>query len=233
MTGPLRAVLVHGLWGGAWVWDAVRERLSAAGVASSAVDLPLTTLADDVASVRRLLDEVTDDVLLVGHSYGGAVVTAAGEHPRVRRLLYVASFPLDAGESIARNCAGHDLPASPLDLAMRGMVRGDAVVPDPAVVRPLLFGPDVPDAVADAAIARLRPSATALFRGTPDAVAWRSRPASYVVCTDDQVVHPERQRVLAARTGEVVEWASDHSPETSRPDRLATLVADLATLNAR
>lgn len=224
-----QVVFVHGLWGGAWVWDEVRSRLAAAGVASSAVDLTLRTLPEDVDAVRRHLDGCSGDVLLVGHSYGGAVVTAAGSHPAVGQLLYLAAFALDEGESIARNCAGHDLPPSGLDTVLRDMVRNGEVVPDIAVLRPLLFAPSVPDATADAALGRLRPASTALFRGVPDSIAWRERPATYVVCTDDRVVHPERQRVLATRAGRTLSWASDHSPETSRPDDVAALTAELVS----
>lgn len=82
----LGAVLVHALWHGGWVWDAVRRELDEAGVASAVVDLPMTDLRSDVAAVRRVLDELDRPAVLVGHSYGGAVITEAGDHPHATQL---------------------------------------------------------------------------------------------------------------------------------------------------
>src|SRR5437588_12900158 len=106
-------VLVHGAWHGAWCWDRVVERLEARGREVVAIDLPghgddpgpLTDLHGDADRVRSVLDRLDGDVLLVGHSYGGAVVTEAGTHPAVRRLVYVAAFCLDDGESCAHALA--------------------------------------------------------------------------------------------------------------------------------
>ena len=114
MTTP-GAVLVHGLWHGAWCWDDVRAALTEQGVDSIAVELPLTDLAADTRATLDALDDFDRPAVLVGHSYGGAVITGAGVHPRVRELLYVAAYQLDDGESVSRlrlDCplAGRFLP---------------------------------------------------------------------------------------------------------------------------
>ena len=107
-------VLVHGAWHGAWCWERLTPLLDDAGVTSIAVDLPghgndrgpFTDLHGDADRVRETLDDVDGDVVLVGHSYGGCVITDAGAHPDVRHLVYVAAFPLDADESAANAADG-------------------------------------------------------------------------------------------------------------------------------
>ncbi len=221
MTVPT-AVLVHGLWHGAWCWDAVRAVLGDRGVDSIAVELPLSDLAADVAATRDVLDALGRPAVLVGHSYGGAVVTGAGVHPLVRELVYVAAYQLDEGESVSRTRLG-DLPDTRVGEAL--LVSGETVDLDPVLGPQLLYG-DAPTAVAVAATARLRPVGRTVFRGVPEAIAWRTVPSTYAVCTRDQVVHPERQRAMAARATRVVEWPCGHSPQATRPADVADLIAD-------
>jgi pimeloyl-ACP methyl ester carboxylesterase len=222
-TPPAGAVLVHGLWHGAWAWDAVREALTARGVDSVAVELPLTDLPADAAATRAALDRFGRPAVLVGHSYGGAVVTAAGTHPLVRGLVYVAAFQLDEGETVNRVLPGREFPQTALGGALR--VDGDEVGIDPVLGAELLYR-DAPGDVAAAAVARLRPVSRTLFRGVPDEIAWRDVPSTYVVCADDEVVHPDLQRAMAVRATRRVEWPGGHSPAATRPDQLAALIAE-------
>ncbi len=215
------AVLVHGLWHGAWCWDAVRPALAEHGVDSVAVELPLTDLAADTRTVLDALDAVGRPAVLVGHSYGGAVVTGAGVHPLVRELVYLAAFQLDEGESVSRTGFA-DLPDTRLGEALRAS--GDEVALDP-VLGPQLLYRDAPADLAAAAAARLRPVGRAVFRGVPGTVAWRSVPSTYAVCTADEVVHPDRQRAMAGRATRTVTWDCGHSPLLTRPGAVAELIA--------
>ncbi|WP_216870456.1 alpha/beta fold hydrolase [Modestobacter excelsi] len=217
------AVLVHGLWHGAWCWDAVRAELAEREVESVAVELPLTDLGTDTQVTLDAIGGFGRPVVLVGHSYGGAVVTTAGVHPLVRELVYVAAFQLDAGESVSRTRPGKGLPDTRLPEAM--VVAGDEVAIDPDLGPRLLYG-DVPEDVAAAAAARLRPVGRMLFRGVPESIAWRTVPSTYVVCAADQVVHPELQRAMAQRATRSVEWDCGHSPQVGRPEAVADLIAD-------
>jgi pimeloyl-ACP methyl ester carboxylesterase len=220
---PAGAVLVHGLWHGAWCWDAVRAALTDRRVDSVAVELPLTDLAADTAVVQDALDRFGRPAVLVGHSYGGAVITAAGIHPLVRHLVYVAAFQLDEGETVSRALPGTPFPQTRLAEALR--VSGDEVGLDPDLGARLRYG-DAPADVAAAAVARLRPVARSVFRGVPPVIAWRTVPSTYVVCADDEVVHPELQRAMARRATQRLEWPGGHSPAAARPELVADLVAD-------
>jgi len=224
VTAP-GAVLVHGLWHGAWCWDAVRAALDEQGVDSVAVELPLTDLAADARATRDALGAFDRPAVLVGHSYGGAVITAAGLAPSVGELVYLAAFALDTGESVSRTGPGRGLPDTRLGEAMRLDEPTGEVTLDPVLGRELLYG-DVPDDVAAAAVARLRPVSRLVFRGVPDEIAWRTIPSTYVVCARDQVIHPELQRALARRATHALEWPCGHSPAASQPEAVARLIAE-------
>jgi pimeloyl-ACP methyl ester carboxylesterase len=225
MTTP-GVVLVHGLWHGAWCWDAVHRRLAAADVPSVAPELPLTSLADDVAAVCAALDEFARPTVLVGHSYGGAVVTAAGVHPNVRRLVYLAAFQLDEGESVNRAMPDRAIPPTRLSDALEVTESQVALRADLAA--DVMYN-GVPHEVTDAAIARLRPVARGLFRETPQAIAWRTVPSTYVVCSKDLTVAPDLERAMAERATSRVEWPCGHMAMAERPE----LVADLLVHEVR
>jgi pimeloyl-ACP methyl ester carboxylesterase len=225
-TAPATGVvLVHGLWHGAWAWDAVRGNLHRAGIATAVVDLPLSSLAADVAEVRRTLDEFDRPAVLVGHSYGGAVITEAGSHRQVVHLLYLAAFQLAEGESVGHTLPELNIPPTRLGEALR-FSDADEVALDPVLAGELLYNDVTPD-VAAASVARLRPVGKAVFGGIPEVISWRSVPSTYVVCTDDLAVHPDLERAMAGRATHSQEWASGHSPAASHPDEVADLIAAL------
>ena len=233
-------LLVHGAWHGAWAWDRVLPRLASAGVEGVAIDLPghgdddapFGDLHDDASWVRRQLDRLENQVILVGHSYGGAVITEAGDHPAVDHLVYVAAFALDVGESCvsaATDSAANEISHEGRPDLGSGIIAApdDSIVLDPLVAARCLYNQCDEQTVAWA-LERLGPQPMVTLQQGPTGVAWRNRPSTYVVCNDDMAVHPDLQRIMARRCGSVVEWATDHSPFLGRPDLMAGLLVELA-----
>jgi pimeloyl-ACP methyl ester carboxylesterase len=221
-------VLVPGAWHGAWCFDRVAARLAATGVTSVALDNPSVarapaTLQDDVGTVVAVLDAIDEPVLLVGHSYGGAVVTEAGVHPNVAHVVYLAAFALDEGESVVTNELKGGENAS-LPEALR--TEGDLITVDPARAVEFFYH-DCEPAAAAAAVAKLQPMSAAAMGGTVTGVAWRGTPSTYVVCTDDRAAPVALQRSSAARVGTTVEMPTSHSPFLSRPDLVTELLVEL------
>lgn len=226
-------VLVHGAWHGAWCWDLVVDQLRAQDVPVVAPDLPghgestepLTDLHGHGDAVRATLDAITGPVVLVGHSYGGAAITDAGTHPAVRHLVYLTAFCLDAHESIiANDLAGgeHAELATAIEFGADG-----TITVDPARAGDIFYA-DCDPAAVPGYVARLVPEGADGFSQTPRSVAWRERPSTYVVCTEDRALTPELQRNLAARCTSIEEWPTSHSPFFSRPDLVTDLLARLA-----
>ena len=227
-------VLVHGAWHGAWCFDRVVPVVQDAGVAVRAVDLPGTGFDADVAQVRRALDAIDGEVVLVGHSYGGAVVTEGGVHASVRHLVFLCAFAISESESCGNAVAAepdvasithHDRPD--LGAAMIPHEDGTSTLTRTGA-RECLYS-DVDDATFEWAYAQLRAQRNDSLSAQPRAVAWRSRPSTYVVCTEDLGVHPDLQRIMARRCTETVEWPTGHSPFASRPDLVADLLIDIAS----
>jgi len=240
---PATVVLVPGAWHGAWSFERVVPLLESAGVPAIAVDLPghgddpgpLTDLHGDAARVREVLDGIDGDVVLFGHSYGGAVITEAGTHPAVRHLVYLAAFAVDDDESCAAAMpeeAEGIVPTDGPNLGEAFIFHADGTVTlEAAGVARFLYNECPPDDVAWA-VAHLDAHPLASLGQSPATVAWRSVPSTYVVCTLDAAVHPELQRLMARRCTTTVEWEADHSPFADRPDLLADLLIGLASRSA-
>jgi pimeloyl-ACP methyl ester carboxylesterase len=210
-------VLVHGAFHGPWCFDVVRPLLYERGIVAIAPELPLDSLAGDVAVVRHELDALDGPTVLLGHSYGGTVVTWAGEHPAVRSLVYLTAGVPDVGEGIGGG--------PPRELAIptpAGFVPGSGgAISVEASAAVELFYSDADPAFASAWAARLRPTRFVAGEVVPQA-AWRSRPSDYVLCQDDAVLPAATQRWLADRAGaRVWELPGGHSPFLARPAALA------------
>jgi pimeloyl-ACP methyl ester carboxylesterase len=230
---PATVVLVHGAWHGAWCFDRVVPLVRDAGVDAIAVDLARTGFTDDVEAVRVALDSVEGDVVLLGHSYGGAVITAAGAHPAVRYLVYLCAFVLDDGESCMNGATatpGVDAISHEgrpnLGDAMVQHADGTSTLTRPGA-RECLYA-DVDDETFAWAYEQLTPQLNETLAAVPHEIAWKSRPSTYVVCTEDQGVHPGLQRIMARRCTESVEWLVGHSPFANRPQLVADLLVDVA-----
>jgi pimeloyl-ACP methyl ester carboxylesterase len=232
-------VLVHGAWHGGWCWDRVVPLLRDAGVETVALDLPgrggdpgpEVDLHADSAALRHRLDAIGGGVLLVGHSYGGAVITEAGEHPRVDHLVYLSGFPLDRDESCAHaaplESAGLDHDGRP-DLGAGFISADDGTVSlDPALAAACFYS-DCDGETTRWALDQLEPQQLASLTQSPTRTAWRVKPSTYVVAAHDMAVHPDLQRILARRCTTSIEWPTGHSPFLSQPDLVADLLTRLA-----
>ena len=235
-------VLVHGAWHGAWCWERVLDGLGARSVTAVAVDLPghgedpgpLTDLPGDAARVRGVLDDLDGPAVLVGHSYGGAVVTEAGDHPAAAHVVFLAALALDAGESCmslaVQVAQTEDLGWGEGPHLAQGMVGAPdgTVALDPAVAAACLYN-DCDDATVAWALARLGPHPLHNLEQQPHAVSWRAKDSTYVLCGDDLAVPPRLQRVVSRRCSSVLEWPTGHSPFLSRPGLVVDLLGTLAS----
>lgn len=212
-------VLVHGAWADGAGWEGVYRALTAKGHKVSVVQNPLTSLNDDVAATNRVLARQDGPVLLVGHSYGGAVITQAGNAPNVAGLVFVTAFAPDAGESVSSLLEAGGGPPPPLQPTPDGFVFFD-----PAVF-PQAFAQDLPaDRGAFLAASQI-PTAGACF-GTPiTQAAWRTKPSAYVLATEDRVIPPPAQRQMATRANATItEVRGSHAVYVSQPDGVADAI---------
>jgi pimeloyl-ACP methyl ester carboxylesterase len=226
MADAATVVLVHGAWHGAWCWEKVVTLLDKEGITAVGVELPLTSLDDDVQAAKDALDKIDGRVVLCGHSYGGAVITEAGNHESVEHLVYLTAFVCDAGESTSATAVDADLPFTELNDVLVFHEDGTLTVLPDRIAE--IFYHDCDRADIDAAIARLRPMSLSCATTPTTSPAWRDKPSTYVVCTQDRALHPALQRHLAARCTTSVEWPTAHSPFLNRPELVASLLADLA-----
>jgi pimeloyl-ACP methyl ester carboxylesterase len=224
MSEQATVVLVHGAWHGAWCWDEVVSRLGGDGVPVVAVDLPSVVsggdLYDDARAVREVLDATPGDKVVVGHSYGGIVITeAAAGAEGVRHLVYLTAFMLDEGESLLATVGGERPPWITLTPDGEGMIANDG--------ERVFYNTSPPEA-ASAADARLRPHTTAAFEQPVRSVAWRDVPSTYVICDEDNAIPVPAQEAMSARAGATHRLASDHSPFLTDPDAVAALIRAVA-----
>jgi pimeloyl-ACP methyl ester carboxylesterase len=217
-------VLVHGAWHGSWAWDLITERLRHAGHDVIAVDLPSsgpdpTTLGDfddDVAVVRAALDALRTSPIVVGHSYGGQVISAAtARRADIARLVYICAFMLDVGESTTSALA--DQPAEWVEPLADGVA---VRVTDPVAV----FYGDVEPDLAQRCARRLHPQSVAAATATLPAAGWHDIPSRYVICEQDQAIPVSVQETMSRHADDVVRLDASHSPFLSRPDELIALL---------
>lgn len=217
-------VLVHGAYADGSCWSEVIARLQKAGLRATAVQNPLTSLADDVEATRRILALQDGPTVLVGHSWAGTVISEAGVDPKVSALVYVAARAPDAGEDYAALAA--KFPAPP---ANAGLVKanGFAQLNEEAFVRDFAGDLD-PDKARVLYAVQGRISDT-LFASRTTQAAWRTKPAWYVVSTKDRTTSPDLERFLAKRmNAKTIELESSHLSLISHPDEIAGLILEAA-----
>jgi pimeloyl-ACP methyl ester carboxylesterase len=234
VPAPRPIVLVHGAFHGAWCWDRLRRVLDERALPSIAIDLPghgastlpLGDLQADAHHVATLLSDIGGDVVLVGHSYGGGVITeAAGHADNVAHLVYVAAICPDVGESVARSVVVEDLPPPELNDAL--VVNEGVITIDPTRARSVFYH-DCEDTDVAAAIVRLGPQLSASLTQPATVAAWRTIPSTYILCRDDRAIPAALQSVVSERCGAVVELDASHSPFLSMPEAVADVLEPLA-----
>jgi pimeloyl-ACP methyl ester carboxylesterase len=224
-------ILVHGGWGGAWTWRDVGKELTRRDLPWTALDLPSSTrgahpntyLADDAREVIEVA-KLDGPVVLVGHSYGGAVITEAADHvPNLERLVYIAALVPALGQSASEAKAEVDIMTRLDDAIERD---GELLVLNPLLAHAALYQ-DCKEKVAAWAVSQLTPQTIASFR-SPRSSFDVDAPSRYILCTDDNAIDPTLQKVMAERCTELVTLESDHSPFLSRPGVLTDLLVTTA-----
>jgi pimeloyl-ACP methyl ester carboxylesterase len=225
MAEARNVALVHGGFVDGSGWEGVYHVLKEDGFNVSVVQNPTLSLADDVAVTRRVLDKQDGPTILVGHSYGGAVITEAGTHENVAGLVYIAAFAPDQGESVGTLIAGFptDGPQPPILPPEDGFLfldREKFAASFAADVAPQLAA-----FMADAQV----PWGVGAPNGIVGEAAWRSKPSWYLVATDDHMIPPPAQRTMAERIGATVtETPGSHAVYVSNPTAVASLIAQAA-----
>jgi pimeloyl-ACP methyl ester carboxylesterase len=224
-NGSPSVVLVHGGFVDGSGWQGVHNILSRQGYRVSVVQNPTLSLGGDVAATHQLLDDLDGPALLVGHSYGGAVITEAGNHEKVSGLVYITAFAPDKGESVGTLIAdpAPGDPVPPILPPRDGFLFLDR---DKFAAS---FAADVPADLAAFMADSQVPWGVDALTGAVSQPAWRTKPAWYLVATDDRMIPPPAQRAMAERAGaRTVEVPGSHSVYVSRPDAVADLIRQAA-----
>ena len=233
-TGPVKAaptqpvkniVFVHGAFADGSSWAKVITILQAKGYNVTVVQNPLTSFADDVAATKRALALQTGPVILVGHSWGGAVITEAGVDPKVAGLVYVAAFAPDSDEVVGDIAKSY--PPPPTFAAPIIEKEGFISLPTETMVKH--FAWDLPAAEARVLAATQGPIIASAFGTKVSNVAWKTKPSWYIGATKDQAIAPEEERFFARRMkAKTTELATSHVPMLSKPKDVAAVIMDAA-----
>lgn len=216
-------ILVHGAWADGSSWQKVIPLLLKEEIPVIAVQNPTSSLADDAAATRRIMNSVEGPIVLVGHSWGGAVITEAGSDPKVKALVYVAAFAPKAGETVGEQVGRY--PAPPGLSQIRNDGAGYLTLSEEGWMNDV--GQDLPKEEARVLCVLQPPLAAGTFGDKVTEAAWVSRPAWYIVSTEDRVVSVELERELAAAMGATTtELAASHLSLLSMPEAVTSVILD-------
>lgn len=220
-------VLVHGLYADASSWSEVIPLLQQAGLHVTAVQNPLTSLADDAEATRRVLALQDGPTVLVAHSYGGMVISQAGGDPKVSALVYVAARGPDAGEDYAALAA--KFPAAPAGAGLIKSPDGFAQLGEKAFLHD--FASDLPTAKAETLYAVQGQASQSIFSARTTEAAWHSKPSYYAVSTEDRTINPDLERFMAKRMkAQTIEVKGGHLTLISHAQEIANLIEKAAGL---
>jgi pimeloyl-ACP methyl ester carboxylesterase len=220
-------VLVHGAFADGSDWAQVIPLLQAKGIHVTAVQNGLESLAGDVAATRRAIDKQPGKVVLVGHSWGGTVITEAGQDDKVTALVYVAAYAPDVGQSSNELRKGY--PKTPGGQRIVADAQGWLSLPAQALAED--FAQDVPAARAAVMAVTQGPVQAKAFDDRTTVAAWKTRPSWYIVSANDRIISPDLERAMATRIGATtITLPTSHVPQESRPADVAAVI--VAAVNA-
>jgi pimeloyl-ACP methyl ester carboxylesterase len=223
--GVKNVVLVHGGFVDGSGWQGVYDLLKKDGYNVSIVQNPTTSLADDVAVTKRTLAAQNGPAILVGHSYGGVVITEAGNDPKVAGLVYIAAFAPDQGESV-QSLIQNPAPGAPVPPILPP--QDGFLLLDQAKFA-ASFAADVDERTANFMAASQVPWGVNALAGEVTAPAWKTKPSWYLVASDDRMIPPPAQRSMATRAGaRVTETPGSHAVYVSRPQAVAAVISKAA-----
>jgi len=218
-------VLVHGLFADGSSWGKVIPLLQAKGLHVTAVQNPTTSLDNDVAAVKRALAQQDGPVILVAHSYGGMVISQAGNEPAVKGLVYIAARAPEAAEDYPALTKKY--PAAPASAGLKWTEEGYGALSESAFIHD--FAGDLPENEARAYYAVQQPMGKAITMAKTTVAAWHEKPTWYAVATEDRTINPDLQRFMAKRMhAQTIELKSSHVPLISQPEAVANLIMKAA-----
>jgi pimeloyl-ACP methyl ester carboxylesterase len=218
-------VFVHGIWADGSCWAYQIAALQAEGYNVLSVQNPLTSLSDDVAAVKTVIDNVKGKVILVGHSWGGFVITQAGNDPKVVGLVYVAAFAPDQGETLP---SVSQKVTAQTELGKYFVPSGDYFFLSQEGIR-TVFAADVSSKAQGLLYATQIPANKALFGGESGEPAWKHKPSWYIVAKSDKAIHPDLERFMAKRmSAKTTEIESSHVVMLSHPKEILQIIEEAA-----
>ncbi|BCG25255.1 alpha/beta hydrolase [Pseudomonas tohonis] len=218
---PPSVVIVHGAFADGSDWAKVVPLLQAKGIAVTVVQNPLTSLADDVAATQRALRNQPGKVVLVGHSWGGTVISEAGDQNNVGALVYVAAFAPEAGQISGEQ--GKGAPTPPGISQIKPDANGFLYLTPEGMAKD--FAQDLPAEQTAVMTATQGPIRASAFEEKTTVAAWKTKPSWYVLASEDRMIHPDVQRSSAKRIGaRLTELHSSHVPQQSQPADVAAVI---------
>jgi pimeloyl-ACP methyl ester carboxylesterase len=223
-TGIKNVVLVHGAFADGSGWEAVAKILEQDGYTVSVAQPPETSYADDQKYTKAAIDAMGGPVVLVGHSYGGSIISEAGNDPNVVALVYIAAFALDEGES----CASIEQALPQASKAFKADGNGNWWIEQPHFAAD--FAADIPPAVSHFMAVSQVPISTDSFTHKVTNPAWKTKPTWYMVATADRSINPDQERMMAKRAhAKTIEVTASHVAYMSHPKEAARLIEEAAT----
>ena len=222
LNGRRNVVLVHGICVDGSVWRKVIPLLQAQGLEVTSAQIPNSTLEEDIGTLRRTLDMQEGPVTLVGHSYAGMVISGMGKHSSVTGLVYISALAPDNNETVS-----YLIGMNPADYTLEPLSDNAGFLWPPRDTFTDGFAQDAESADLQLLWATRRSFGGILFSATVSDPVWKTKPSSFLITTEDRILHPETQRMMARRmNASITEVAAGHLPQITQPDAVARIIVE-------